>query len=483
MKKFAALLAAVMVMSLIASVMAITPAALNSSDWEVVHAPTGTPANAVVETTPNNGIRLSHEGHYPSSNAGLLYTQPLNIKEGISLNVTVETSAEGSSDAWYGICLMNRPVYFDVTNTDVDAGFGIVLLCRPGDTFQWFTVSDTGFALATTFTPSSDKYYYEEGVTVDFEIKFEDGALNIYVDGENVDYDFAEDLLPYLTDDQAFIGFSMSQTELEYQSFVINYLNGQQPASEGEAITKEQGGETTTTSDKIDFDSVDRFTLIDFTQPDSIKGITSNNCKVTYDETEGAVKVEVTGPDPFFNIPMKKNMYFDGDKFCIIKMEYKTDFEGLSEFFYTTKEVPSMQYCNLQYDLEATNGEYKILEYDMQESANWTGEVRNFRIDPAVEGEEGQVFYYKSVSFEIWEEEETVAPPTDKVTETEATTTEATTTAPDATTTAADTKPAETKPVDNAQGGGVPVWVWIIIGVVAAAAIVAVIVIVTKKKK
>ena len=93
-------------------------------------------------------------------------------------------------------------------------------------------------------------------------------------------------------------------------------------------------------------------------------------------------------------------------------MEYKTDYEGTSEFFYTTKEVPNMAYCNLQYDLEATEGEYKMLDYDMQESSNWTGEIRNFRVDPAAPGEEGQVFYYKSIGFEEWVEPETQAPET-----------------------------------------------------------------------
>ncbi|MBQ7700359.1 MAG: hypothetical protein IJT49_08475 [Clostridia bacterium] len=490
MKNIAKILAAVMVLSLIVAVCSISPAALNSSDWEIVHHPTGNPANAVVETTPNNGIRLSHEGHYPSSNAGLLYTQPLNVKEGISLNVTVETNNGNSADTWYGICLMNRPVYFDVTNTDVDSGFGIVLLCRPADQFQWFTVSEAGFAQATTWSPSSDKEYYsDEGVTIDFDIKFEDGALNIYVDGEDVGYDFAEDLLPYLIDDQAYIGFSMSMTELELQSFVINYLNGQQPASEGEAITKAEGGETTADADDIDFENVDKFTLKDFTQPDSINGITTNDCKISFDEVEGALKVEVTGADPFFNIPMKKKMYFDGDKFYMIKMEYKTEFEGTSEFFYTTKEVPSMAYCNLQYDLEATGGEYKILEYDMQESENWTGEIRNFRVDPAAAGEEGQVFYYKSISFEVGEEPVTEPPTTTAATTTEAEpTTDAET---DATTDAA--TEADGKTTDAVTDGGsssapatsngVPFWVWIIIGAVCVVVIVVIIIAVSKKKK
>lgn len=488
MKKIAKLLVAVMVLSLVVAVFSISAAALNSGDWEVVHAPTGTPANAAIETTAEKGIRLSHEGHYPSSNAGLLYKQALSLTDGITLNVTVETDATGSGDAWFGICLMNKPVYFDVTNRDPEKGFGIILLCRPGDQFQWFVLDDAGFALASSATGDDydeSKEYYGENVQIEFKAQIVDGELLMFVDGTSNGYDFS-DLLEYFENGEAYIGFSMSQTELEYQSFVVNSLNGQLPASEGEAITAEHQNEDTAaaTEENIDFDAVSEFTLIDFSQPDSIKGISCNDCKVTYDEAEQAVKVEITGADPFFNIPMKKKMYFDGDKFCIIKMDYKTEYEGVGEFFYTTKEVPSMEYCNLQYDLEATGGEYKTFECDMQESSNWTGEIRNFRIDPAAQGEEGQVFYYKNIRFEEWVAPETQAPETKDEATTAAETTESTETETDTKATTDAAKTTETEKVDGGKtSGGVPAWVWIIVGVVGVAAVVAVIVIVTKKKK
>ena len=296
----------------------------------------------------------------------------------------------------------------------------------------------------------------------------------------------------------------MSQTELEYQSFVINYLNGQQPASEGEAITKAVEGETeaetaeeTTGDDKV-------YTLVDFTDPSStvIKDMskTCHNCKLSFDEIEGALKVEITGEDPYFNIPMKKKMYFDGDDYCIVKMEYKTECEGTGEFFFTTKEVPSMELCNIQYMVDPTGGEYTVLELDMQdESMNWSGQIRNFRVDPIVEATDdgSQVFYYKSIRFEAWEEPVTEAPETTEPAETEQETEQETeageeTVAETAEETEADVETnAETaKETEPSKGGastdekaGVPFWVWIIIGVVAVGAIAAVVVIVTKKKK
>ena len=488
MKKIAMLLAAVMIMGLFASLFAVAPAALDSADWEVVHHSSGTPANVVLEKTSDNGIRLAHEGHYPASNAGLLYTKPLNLKDGITLNVTVETNADGSTDAWYGFWLLSQPLYFDYANQN--GGKGIVLLCRPGGAHQWHVIDDNGFHMITTTYGDGDKEYYADGgVTVTYEIKNIDGVLAVSVDGEPVEEDAFSGLLKFFENDEAYIGFSMSQTELEYQSFVLNSLNGEAPASTGDAIPMEQGGTNTTAETTADPNvpnwedpELKSFTLIDFTNPDSITGLNGNDCKWSFDEVEGALKIEVTGPDPFINIPMKKAWYFDGDDFCIVKMDYKTDFEGEGSFYYTTKDVPSMELCSLQIDIEATGNEYKTFECDMQESSNWTGQIRNFRLDPAAAGEAGQVFYLKNIRFEKYEEEETKAPTTTEATTTAEVTTGADTTTEPTTT----TKEAETTK-DN--GGtskttnGVPVWVWIIIGVVAAAAIVAVIVVVTKKKQ
>ncbi len=491
MKKFTALLAAVMVISLFVSALTVAPAALDSGDWEIVNHSSGTPANVKIEKTAANGIRLSHEGHYPASNAGLLYKNPLNLKDGITLNVTIETSAEGSGDAWYGFWLLNKPLYFDYSNKN--GGKGLVLLCRPGGAHQWHVIDDSGFHMLSTDYGADDKDYYEAGVTVEYEIKNIDGALAVVVDGALVEEEKLNDILKFFENDEAYIGFSMSQTELEYQSFVINSLNGEAPASTGDAIPMESGSsttpETTVDPNAPDWNDPDlkSFTLIDFTKPEVVGSLTSNDCKLSYDEVEGALKVEVTGPDPYVNIPMKKAWYFDGDTFCIVKMDYKTDYEGEGTFYYTTKEVPSMEICSLQIDIEATEGAYKTFEMDMQESSYWTGEIRNFRIDPAAQGEEGQVFYFKNINFEVWEDDnpqpETKPETTDAKTEADTDAqTEATTEAKtDAATKAPETNGSKENPSN--ENKGVPVFVWVIIGVVAAAAIAAVIVIVTKKKK
>ncbi|MBQ3900680.1 MAG: hypothetical protein II736_03045 [Clostridia bacterium] len=490
MKHLSKLLAAVMVVSMIVTALAMSPAALDSGDWQIVHHSSGSPANADMSTTDDGGIRLTHEGHYPSTNAGLLYTKGLDIYKGVSINVTVETDNSASSDVWYGVTLMNRPVYFDAMGgvKSEDDGFGIVLLARPS-AFQWMYVDTAGFNQKTSVALSdmeAGKDYYGEGINVTFEFKVEDEALHVYVDNVLVDADFS-DLLKSLVDDQVYVGFSMSQTEGEFQSFVINTVNGEKAASEGDRIdpTVSQG-ETTVDPNVPRFEDVSEFVLADFTDPELIKGLTANDCKLSLDETEGALKVEVTGSDPYFNVPMKKAMFFDGSKFTVAKLEYKTDVEEFTgEFFFTTKEVPSMALCNLQYDLEATGGNWEIFEQDMDEQANWMGEVRSFRIDPMTEGEEGKVFYYKSLVMAEWVEPETdpsqnttKAPDTEPDTSAATDTDKGNDTTPDTTKSGTETKSTEEKGKSN-----VGLIIGIVAGVVVVAAAVACGIILSKKKK
>ena len=494
MKHLSKLLAAIMVVSMIVTALAVSPAALDSGDWQIVHHSSGSPANADMSTTEDGGIRLTHEGHYPSTNAGLLYTKPLDIYKGVSVNVTVETDNSASSDVWYGINLMNRPVYFDAMGgvKSEEDGFGIVLLARPAG-YQWMYVDTNGFLNKTTVALSDmepGKDYYGEGINVTFDFKVEDGALHVYVDNVMVDYDFS-DLLKALVDDQVYVGFSMSQTEGEFQSFVINTVNGEKAASEGDRIepTVSQG-ETTVDPNVPKFDEVSEFVLADFTNPELVKSLTSNDCKLSFDETEGALKVEVTGPDPYFSIPIKKAMFFDGSKFTVAKLEYKTDVEEFTgEFFFTTKEVPSMELCNLQYDLEATGGKWEVFEQDMDEHSNWMGEVRSFRIDPMTDGEEGNVFYYKSLVMAEWIEPETdpsqntTKEPATEPEDSEPIGTEKTDDTTGSSATGTEKSGTETKSTGEKGKSNVGLIIGIAAGVVVVAAAVACGIILSKKKK
>lgn len=481
MKHIARLLAVLMVAGLFAAAFAVTPAALSSEDWVMVNHPSGSPANAQISTTSDGGIRLAHEGHYPSSNAGLMYSKPVDLKDGVSLNVTVETDNSASSDVWYGIMFLDKAVYFDAMtggNSDEDA-HGIIALTRPGS-FAWWTFPGFNNVATTSFSDmDTDKEYYGEGINTTYELKEEDGSLFIYVDDYKIDFDF-KDSLPYFAEG-VYVGFSMSMTELEYQSFVINYLNGEKPASEGPEMTADGPGSTPATEEPFIPEGAKSFVLCDFTDPEYVGSLTGNDCKISFDETENAMKVEITGSDPYVNIPMKKNMFFDGYDYTVARLTYKTDVDCIGEFYFTTKEVPSMALCNVTYGVDATNGEWSEIVQDMDDSANWMGEVRSFRIDPNQAGEEGEVFYYKTLSMEIYEEPETEPKPV-----TTSADTEPDTTAADNGEATAD-NPGKDVTTDNGGStpskGGVPAWVWIVVGVVAVAAIAAVIAIVAKKKK
>lgn len=175
--------------------------------------------------------------------------------------------------------------------------------------------------------------------------------------------------------------------------------------------------ETTSVVDQ----SGDSFVVVDLTNPETASKVGNGNaCELVYDEVEGCLKITVTGDDPFFTLPMKKDVYFDGDKFNTLVLTYKTDVEmATGEIFFTTKESRDLAANHIKYDMEASS-EYAELEIDMREDDNdtWHGQIRSLRLDPSTSGETDQVFYLKTVSVKVGEEEVTETE-TEKVTETE----------------------------------------------------------------
>ena len=264
-------------------------------------------------------------------------------------------------------------------------------------------------------------------------------------------------------------------------------LNITRDPKETEKMEKQKVEETTaeqtTANDPVDPSGA--FLVADLTDPTVVakfKG--DNNCTITYDEVNGCAKITTTGADPYFTIPMKKEQRFDGDKYQIIVLTYKTDVEDVTgEVFFTSKASSDLASNHITYFMEAAE-DFTELEIDMRDddNGNWEGEIRSIRLDPSTDDSGDQVFYLKTIAVkEAPAEETTEATTTESATTTEATTTEEVTTEATTTKEAATTK-------DNGSSGkttnnGVPVWVWVIIGVVAAAAVAAVIVIILKKKK
>ena len=468
MKKTAKLIAVVAIFALVLSSLLITPAtaAHKAEDWKVVTCvgkSESDVSDGLIEQTERNGIRLVHGGHYPEDNAGLLYTQSLDINAGIQLDVTIEETDDGSPDMWYGIFLLNRPLYFNHVNKTEDDGFGIVLLARTRG-LEWYQLTGAGLSPATTSSlsdfPVED--FFAPGTNLIFDIKVEDEELHIYVNDTPISqggapYNFSK-ALPYLQD-QCYVGFSMSETYGTRQSFVLNGLNGEAAITEGELPTRVIGGEA---EEPIDFDKVDEFTLADFGNVDFFKRISNTkDCDVELSD-DGGIKVTVTGTDPYFSIPMSRSRWFDGLDFSMLKMIYKAESAADLEFRFTTEQVPSEDLCILEYELEAAS-EYTevVIDMDDDDNGNWSGsEVRSLAMRPMAPGTgvAGTVFYFKSIVMSKDVSPTTEPPATDAPAVTEApqpgdTGSAETAGQPGDTAKPDDSKPAESTPTDSGKAG------------------------------
>ena len=237
-------------------------------------------------------------------------------------------------------------------------------------------------------------------------------------------------------------------------------------------------------------ENADSFVLLDFTNPEVVSKIGNGNAvDLTYDEVEGCLKISVTGEDPYFTLPMKKESYFDGDKFNTVVLTYKTDVEyATGEIFFTTKESRDLAANHITYEMEEA-AEYTDLEIDMRDddNGNWVGQIRSIRLDPSTDGSEDQVFFLKQVSVKVGEEivetepETTAAPETE--TEAEATETETEkageeTKAENTEKTTDTTKTDDTKTTSSFN----PLFVIIPVCAVVVVAVVVVIIIKSKKK-
>ena len=143
--------------------------------------------------------------------------------------------------------------------------------------------------------------------------------------------------------------------------------------------------------------------LADFTDPDFVLSKmagTGNDCTLEYDEVEGCMKITVTGQDPFFYVPMNMSKYFDGDRYHVIVINYKTDEGPSGEIFFTSSySRDNIQQNHIFYFMDESP-EYTDIEIDMFEDdyGTWTDQIRSIRIDPERNGTDGQVFYFKSVT-------------------------------------------------------------------------------------
>ena len=234
----------------------------------------------------------------------------------------------------------------------------------------------------------------------------------------------------------------------------------------------------------------DSFVLFDLTDIDVVNKVTpQNSVEIEYDETYGCMKVTVTGDDPYLLLPMAKATYFDGDKYCIMIINYMTEYDVSGEIYFTTKVNRDLPSNHLMYDMEAVE-EFTDLEIDMREDDQgmWEGQVRYIRIDPVAQADGEEVFYFKSITMAVEEEEVTEAP---VVTEAKDTEPAETKTGEEVETKAGESETKENKPADSQKTENTPkkdnenkfpIWIiFVAVGVVAVAVVLALVL--TKKKK
>ena len=209
-------------------------------------------------------------------------------------------------------------------------------------------------------------------------------------------------------------------------------------------------------------------------------------------DDSGAVKVTVTGPQPYFYVPIDETNSFDGDKFTTLIFNYKTGggFEdNVAEIYFSTKYSEVYFTDNhITFYIDAAD-DFTDLEINMRDDDNdtWHHEIRMIRVDFAsVAAEPGQELYIRSLKARYDDPNST----TDTATDPEPGTTEATVTDKennDSTSEAAshekDTDKATVTVSDNTGNSGKT---GIIIGIIAAVAVIAavcVVIFLRKRKK
>ena len=260
------------------------------------------------------------------------------------------------------------------------------------------------------------------------------------------------------------------------------------------------GAAEVTEREHIDYNIGDVITVVDFSDSEMFNKMIKaepQRCTLEMDDS-GAVKVTVTGPQPYFYVPIDETNSFDGDKFTTLIFNYKTGggFEdNVAEIYFSTKYSEVYFTDNhITFYIDAAD-DFTDLEINMRDDDNdtWHHEIRMIRVDFAsIDAEPGQELYIRSL--ELTTEEVTDAPQTDEETKDTAADTEAKdeTTVTDkenndstaeVTSPVTDTDKARTTGADNTGNSGKT---GIIIGIIAAVAVIAavcVVIFLRKRKK
>ena len=241
----------------------------------------------------------------------------------------------------------------------------------------------------------------------------------------------------------------------------------------------------------VNYNPGDVITVADFSDSETCrKAIAYDNCDVEVEADEsGALKVTVTGPDPYFYIPVDRTTSFSGDIFSTLIFTYKTGplKEDMGEIYFSTTYQQVYFTDNVAYLDLSESADYRDYEINMfkdNQNDTWQNDIIMLRIDlcdNSSRAGDGQEYWFKSVKARYDEPAAaTTEAPTGPATEAP---TEAAQPADTEAPQPADTKTPDTKPVDEPAKSNTGLITGIICGVVAVAVIAALILVISKKKK
>ncbi len=281
----------------------------------------------------------------------------------------------------------------------------------------------------------------------------------------------------------------LSVEEIKHNSMVDDdkYRSGKPYTPE----VVDTGAAEVTEREHIDYNIGDVITVVDFSDPEMFNKMIKaepQRCTLEMDDS-GAVKVTVTGAQPYFYVPIDETNSFDGDKFTTLIFNYKTGggFEdNIADIYFSTKYSEVYFTDNhISFDIDAAD-DFTDLEVNMRDDDNdtWHHEIRMIRVDFAsYAAEPGQELYIRSLKARYDDPNIT----TDAVTEPEPETTEATVTdkenndsTAEVTSPVTDTDKARTTGSDNTGNSSKT---GIIIGIIAAVAVIAAVCVVLFLKK
>ena len=146
------------------------------------------------------------------------------------------------------------------------------------------------------------------------------------------------------------------------------------------------------------------YTNLDFSVKGTDKAVSStNNATVGYDETEQALKCEVTGNDALFYMTYSQSIpVLKGEDYATMEITYKcpTNTSGKAvnlQVFYCLGSQINVDAGHQVMKSIKKDGEYHTITIDLTTLKDWDGNINTIRVDFFDQSEVGDIMYIKSI--------------------------------------------------------------------------------------